>query len=158
MKRVIFFMVKTCIRRAKLSDYPAILKVQKDSYGLVVWNWFDLLVERLFRADEFLIICDDTIVGFIHARRQGLYKRHFLNSCVIPEYEGKGVATQAFLLVMAHYVGIGVTTLTCETSVQNKRALRLFTGLGFEQNGIVPHYYRTYYPNSDALRMVKSLR
>ncbi len=83
----------------------------------------------------------------------GAGEAHILNLSVHPDYQGQGLGRRMLrhLLLAAH--GHGADTAFLEVRPSNKRAVRLYETMGFNQVGLRRGYYPSDKGREDALIM-----
>ncbi|HIE40727.1 MAG TPA: ribosomal-protein-alanine N-acetyltransferase [Thiomicrorhabdus sp.] len=71
-----------------------------------------------------------------------LDEAHILNICVVPEFQGRGIATDALKKILAKFQESLYQKVLLEVRESNQSALKLYQSLGFHQDGIRKKYYR----------------
>lgn len=66
---------------------------------------------------------------------------HITNVAVLPAYRRRGNATRLMLSMMESASLLGATSMTLEVRENNVNAQRMYSKLGFQQNGYRPRYY-----------------
>lgn len=63
----------------------------------------EMMEQSILNYPKFIITCDDMPVGYVSCKEEepGVYEIGCL--CVIPEFQGKGIGTQAVKFVMSYY-------------------------------------------------------
>lgn len=97
-----------------------------------------------------------------------LDEAHILNICVVPEFQGKGVAKSALDNVFAKLQESNYQIVLLEVRQSNQPAEKLYRSLGFSHDGVRKNYYRANVwdetlmelveEREDALLMSRSLK
>ena len=82
---------------------------------------------------------------------------HLLNLCIAPEVQRRGLGRRLLrhLLALARYHG--ASTVLLEVRKSNRRALRLYRGMGFREIGLRRDYYPAAQGREDALVLARRL-
>lgn len=91
----------------------------------------EMMEQSILNYPKFIITCDGIPVGCISCKEEepGVYGIGCL--CVIPEFQGKGIGTQAVKFIMSHYNDWDKFTLI--TPADNKENIKFYTEkCGFE--------------------------
>lgn len=82
---------------------------------------------------------------------------HVLNLCIAPRVQGRGLAVRLLHHLLELAREGGARTLFLEVRPSNRRALRLYRGMGFCEVGVRRGYYPDEHRREDALVMAKEL-
>jgi ribosomal-protein-alanine N-acetyltransferase len=93
---------------------------------------------------------DDEPAGFVLARDLA-GETEILSLAVLPAFRRRGVATALLEDAAAQAAARRCGSIVLEVAVDNEAARRLYSGLGFEQVGRRPRYYRRPDAVADAL-------
>lgn len=63
----------------------------------------EMMEQSILNYPKFIITCDDMPVGCVSCKEEGPGVYEIGCLCVIPEFQGKGIGTQAVKFVMSHY-------------------------------------------------------
>ncbi len=87
----------------------------------------------------------------------GAGEAHLLNLCIAPEVQRRGLGRRLLrhLLALARYHG--ASTVLLEVRKSNRRALRLYRGMGFREIGLRRDYYPAAQGREDALVLARRL-
>jgi len=99
----------------------------------------DDATSEICRNSLYFIKLRDSVIGSVSARMQEDGSVYFGNLAVVPDYRRKGVARAA----MAFLIGLHkhATRLELVTHPENFAAIRLYTSLGFEIEGLFANYF-----------------
>jgi ribosomal protein S18 acetylase RimI-like enzyme len=117
---------RIALRPATPADEPAVTRVLETAFGGPASG----LAARL---DQTLVIeRDGAVVGTLRAPRSGPVGGIY-GFGVAPELHGQGIGREALRRACAGLRAQGATEVRLEVAVENDRALRLYTSLGFER-------------------------
>ena len=94
----------------------------------------------------------DNVVGYVGSQSV-MDEADMMNIAVHPEYRRRGIAQELVHRLVTALRQKEVRCLTLEVRASNEPAKALYSGLGFEQVGRRPNYYRN--PREDALILRK---
>jgi len=83
---------------------------------------------------------------------------HLLNICIDKPEQAKGYALQLLRIAMHSAVVQQAVELFLEVRPSNKRAIKLYEGVGFNEIGCRPNYYDAKQGREDALVMALQLQ
>lgn len=63
----------------------------------------EMMEQSILNYPKFIITCDDMPVGCVSCKEEGPGVYEIGCLCVIPEFQGKGIGTQAVKFVMSYY-------------------------------------------------------
>jgi ribosomal-protein-alanine N-acetyltransferase len=130
------------IRRANAQDLPAILQIEKKSFGRDAWD-LELFLDYLRRPGRsvFLVaIVERKVVGYALAYHSRI--RAELHSIAVrPAARGRGVAKALLGRTLAALLRKGFATVSLNVRLENEAAIRLYRKLGFERVRRVNGYY-----------------
>jgi len=138
---------KLVIRRAAWSDVPAILRIERASFGRDGWE------RELFR--DYLAEPGKCI--FLVAETAAAVAGYIIGSCaqdraevdsiaVSPAHRGLGIATALMTRLMKLLRRRGVTTLKLAVRLDNATAIALYRKLGFTRERRINGYYEDAAP------------
>ncbi len=129
------------IRRATLSDLPAIYRIEKKCFGRrsfskghIIW----ILKNRA--ALTYLYSEGEKPVGTIMLKREGGVAR-VVSIGVLPESQRRGIGAELMAIAEDAMREQGAKLMTLEVSVNNDVAINFYLGLGYGFNGILKGYY-----------------
>ena len=85
----------------------------------------EMMEKSIINYPKFIIFCNDKSVGCISCKQveEGIYEVGCL--CVIPEFQGKGIGTQAIQFVKSHYEDWDKFTLI--TPIDKEENVKFYT-------------------------------
>lgn len=91
----------------------------------------EMMEQSISNTTKFIIICDDIPVGVISCKKtdEAIYEVGCL--CIIPEFQGKGIGTQAFQYALSYYNDWKKFTLI--TPADKKENVKFYTEKCFFQ-------------------------
>lgn len=129
------------IRKAVLSDFPTIVKIEAAIYALEgPWNLEEYEADFLKEQTFYIVAIDGKkIVGYAGA---GIINRigNLNVSTVIPKYRRRGIATE-FLKIRLEWLSGQVKTVTLQTRVDNDLILNHYKAYGFQVKRVLRGYY-----------------
>lgn len=127
----------------KIRDYKEVKKIQNESHSLkeLRWGLFHILMERLKMGEDYVIIYEGEIVGFLHIRCRSWENYHIINMCIAPSMQGGGIGKYALNWVKDIYRSRGAKIITARTSENNYKTINLCKGLGFTEESRTEGYY-----------------
>jgi len=147
------------IRPFDPSDLNYICGIEQRSFPNP-WSKFELTLSYLRNPRGFKVVeKKQKIVGYVIAevvtqrnkkRREG----HLLNLAVDPEFRRRGVGTMMLEEITEHLQQENAAAIWLETRASNSAAINFYLKMGFQEKGRRRHYY----PNEDAVVMVKTLK
>ena len=144
-------MASVTVREAGINDIPRMLEVQHASAEASQWNaaaYHDFLAAADGSSGGLLALDVDRVVGFLLFRRPVPDELEILNLAVDPAFRRRGIGAELVRRQsLAEYRGY----VFLEVRSRNRGAEAFYRGLGFEEAGRRPDYYRD--PPDDALVM-----
>jgi ribosomal-protein-alanine N-acetyltransferase len=131
-----------CIRRARSSDIPAILRIEKKSFGGDAWDR-EAFVDYLAQPDRsvFLVATiKGKIVGYalaFHAKTRAEVD----SIAVAPAQRGQGVAVALMKRIVFRLARRGFKAVSLSVRLENEAAIRLYRKLGFRRIRRINSYY-----------------
>lgn len=121
------------LRPGIIEDVPAVRRIQAEALPSSRWD------AELYLGHEFYVaFYDQTLAGFIVARKTAPDEREILNIAVAPEFRGLGIG-ERLLNRLVHSGEAGEVFL--EVRQSNLLAQRLYERVGFRNAGLRPNYY-----------------
>ena len=123
------------IRRMKPDDLEEVTKVDQSSFEKL---WQNSLQGTKFAFNESsyatVVLAADQIVGYqISSNTQ--INAHLARIAVLPEMQGRGIATSLTRNLLHHYSRRGIGYITVNTQNDNEASLKLYEKMGFERSG-----------------------
>jgi len=100
---------------------------------------------------------DDELVGY-YVLQIVANEAHLLNICIDKPQQAKGYALQLLKVAMRSAVAQQADELFLEVRPSNKRAMKLYEGIGFNEIGCRPNYYDAKRGREDAIVMALHLQ
>ncbi|CUU49294.1 acetyltransferase (GNAT) family protein [Clostridium beijerinckii] len=130
--------------RAKKEDADMLIEIYNESfyddyikygecpaYGKTI----ESMKESIEKTPKFIIYCDDIPVGVISVANRGGGEYHLGCLCVIPQYQRKGIGTQAVKYMLGYYTDWNKVTLI--TPADKEENIKFYTKkLGFITNSM----------------------
>lgn len=117
------------------------------------WSVNSIVYELTNPLSLWLVAAEaDTVVGYVGSQSV-MDEADMMNIAVHPEYRRRGIAQELVHRLVTALRQKEVRRLTLEVRASNEPAKALYSGLGFEQVGCRPNYYRN--PREDALILRK---
>ena len=134
-------MAEIIIRQAKLSDVPAISRIETDSFG-TPWSAQEIVKDVTSGGNVYFVVAADAdkVVGFAEMRNVA-GEAQIYDIAVDPEERGRGIgeALLGHLIDKAEEDRCSVVNL--EVRAANTAALGLYNKLGFREVGRRRKYY-----------------
>ena len=143
------------LRPMQLDDVVAIMDIEKRVYP---FPW----TEGIFRDCVHVGYCcwvytqGNDVVGY-SVMSIGATEAHILNLCVAPEQQGCGIGSQMMLHLLELAVKHQAAAVFLEVRPSNKKALKLYHALGFQDVGIRKDYYPDHKGRENALILERKL-
>ena len=143
------------IRQAKLSDVPAISRIEVESFDSP-WSAKEITKDVTAGGDiDFVVAVDGgECLGFAEMRTVA-GEAQIYNIAVAPEARGRGVGEALFRHLIEKAEERGCDTVNLEVRAGNDAAMGLYNKLGFREVGCRPKYYDG---KADAILMDLDLR
>lgn len=129
------------VRRARTADLPAILAIERASFGK--WAWDRKLFAEYTHTcgDLFLVSLEGSkVVGYEIARlARGAASLESI--AVAPAARGKGAADALLRSLLRRLRRRQVPRLALMVKINNRRAIAFYERYGFRRIRRVPHYY-----------------
>lgn len=144
------------IRRMLVSDIEQVAAIEADNFS-EPWSaqGFETALDR--EDTIFLVAADerDSIMGYL-----GFYYSYadgeITNVAVDKEYRRQGIGRRLLEEVDIICQDKGIESLTLEVRFNNKAAIELYKGMGYEEAGIRKNFYVR--PTEDARVMIKNYK
>jgi ribosomal-protein-alanine N-acetyltransferase len=141
------------IRKAKIDDIPALVKIEKQVFEQSLGESF-LYDEFLLNpfAHYFVYELDHKVVGYIGYRAID-DQSEMMNFCVDPIFQGKKIGSEILSYTIDYLKALGVKTILLEVRVSNEKAIKAYEKFGFKKS----HMREKYYGNEDAYVFIKEV-
>ena len=143
------------LRPMQLGDVAAIMDIERRVYP---FPW----TEGIFRDCVHVGYCcwvherGAEVVGYA-VMSIGAAEAHILNICVAPEQQGCGIGSQMLLHLVELAEQHQAAAIFLEVRPSNKRAVKLYHALGFQNVGIRKDYYPDHKGRENALILERKL-
>ncbi|MBI3777214.1 MAG: ribosomal protein S18-alanine N-acetyltransferase [Gammaproteobacteria bacterium] len=143
------------LRPMQLGDVAAIMDIERRVYPFP-WS------EGIFRDCVHVGYCcwvleqGSEIVAYA-VMSIGAAEAHILNICVAPEQQGRGIGSQLLLHLLELAGRHQAAAVFLEVRPSNKKAIKLYHALGFQDVGIRKDYYPDHKGRENALILERKL-
>jgi ribosomal-protein-alanine N-acetyltransferase len=130
------------IRRARLDDLPAILRIERKSFAHDAWDR-DQFLDYFAQSDRSLVLTA-TINGIVVGYAVGFHgqtRAEIHSVAVATTHRGHGVATALLERVIGLLRKRGFRTVSLNVRMENRAAIELYRRLGFQRVRRVNRYY-----------------
>ena len=100
---------------------------------------------------------NDELIGY-YVLQIAANEAHLLNICIDKPQQAKGYALQLLRIAMRSAAAQQAAELFLEVRPSNKRAMKLYEGIGFNEIGCRPNYYDAKQGREDAVVMALHLQ
>ena len=100
---------------------------------------------------------NDELIGY-YVLQIAANEAHLLNICIDKPQQAKGLALQLLRIAMRSATTQQAVELFLEVRPSNKRAMKLYEGIGFNEIGCRPNYYDAKQGREDAIVMALNLQ
>lgn len=139
-------------------NIPDLLVLEKEVYsGQTPWSSFSFKTELRKRKNSLYLFVYEasTLVAFIGARFHPR-EAHITNIAVVPKYQGQHIGHMLLELMIERARQNNCECVSLEVRIDNDRAKRLYSELGFEATFVRKNYYQD--THTDAVNMVLWLK
>ena len=100
--------------------------------------------EEIRSEPSFVILIDDSVAGWlqVHEEAEPDYPSVAFDILVRPDLRGRGLGREALSFAIRHYIDRGHHRFTIDPAVDNARAIRSYTAVGFKPVGVMRAYER----------------
>lgn len=127
-------------RPLALEDLPTVLDIERQCH---LSPWTEGIFTGCFRDDYHLLALELEHIGVVGYSVMALMydEAHLLNLCVMPGWQGRGLARQLLRAALGQVVRAGMVRVILEVRVSNQVAQQLYQTEGFVLIGERPDYY-----------------
>ena len=100
---------------------------------------------------------NDELIGY-YVLQIAANEAHLLNICIDKPQQAKGFALQLLKIAMRSATTQQAVELFLEVRPSNRRAMKLYEGIGFNEIGCRPNYYDAKQGREDAIVMALNLQ
>ncbi|WP_172959675.1 ribosomal protein S18-alanine N-acetyltransferase [Thiomicrorhabdus aquaedulcis] len=141
------------IRVMQEADLDWVLAVENNAYD---FPWSRQGFENSLDQGLNYVFCtlDHTRLGYC-CMLPVLDEVDVLNICIVPQFQGTGVAKQAMQKVLDSLALADYKVVFLEVRESNEPALKLYSGLGFNKNGVRHNYYKAWVWDEDVCDLIE---
>lgn len=149
--------MEICLDVMQEEDLNEVIKIEREAFSNP-WN-VKFFKEEL-RHNSFALYLtakqDGELLGYVGCWfKNHAHEVHIVNLAIKKGKRRQGLGTYLIGEIVKMATSINAESVTLEVRVTNKAAIKLYNKLGFEKDGLTPHYYLDN--NEDALLMKKEL-
>ena len=130
------------IRKARVDDLPAIVRIEKKSFDRDAWDrelFLDYLAQSA-RSVFLVATIDGRVVGYALAFHSRM-RAELHSIAVAPRARGRGVAVGLLRRIVRLLQARGFQTVSLNVRIENMAAIGLYRKLGFQRVRRVNGYY-----------------
>ena len=145
----------TSIRRTRIEDLPAILRIETKSFARDAWSRDHFLdyVAHPARCVFLVALLNGTVIGYTLAYHTAI-RAEIDSIAVTPRHRRKGIAATLLKRVLNSLRELGLPAVFLNVRLENDSAIRLYQELGFAPIRRIHNYYED---GSTAIRMRRVL-
>ena len=142
------------LRAMRRADLEQILTIERESFSS---PWPRSAFELAIAAPDLLsvVVCTEAVAGYLIGCPD-VNDLLIANLAVRPRARRAGLGRRLLDLAIERALELHLTGCTLDVRMSNESAQRLYDRIGFEPDGVRPHYYQ--HPVEDALHMRLALR
>jgi [ribosomal protein S18]-alanine N-acetyltransferase len=147
---------RTEIRLMQPSDLKAVAAVERAAYD---YPWSLGIFRDCLLAGYYCLVLDvgGAVTGY-GIMSIAAAEAHLLNLCVHPDAQRLGYGRRLLNALILKAQDSDVDKIFLEVRPSNRKALKLYASVGFEQIGIRPAYYQAENGREDAIILAATLR
>lgn len=132
------------LRPAQEADVPALVEILVEPEVLAWWGRYDAARVREEVAGTYAIVVEGVVAGWLHVHEEAEpdYPSVAFDVVVTTRLRGAGYGREALRAAIRHYAARGHHRYTIDPAVENERAIRAYTALGFKPVGVLRRYER----------------
>jgi len=143
-------------RPMSAADLQTVMQVEKRAYA---FPWSEGIFRDCISAGyDCRLLCLDNVIAGHAVLSVGAGEAHLLNVCVQREQQGRGLGREFVRHIIERAQGFGAHAIYLEVRPSNKKAIRLYDSLGFNQIGLRKDYYPGDPNKEDALVLALNLQ
>jgi len=143
------------LRPALDEDAAALGEILSDP-AVVQW-WGPFNPEDAFDEIEssWVVVVDDAVAGWLIFHEEDWWQYQFVSFDIViaPHHHGHGYGREALRVAIRHFMGRGHHRFTIDPSVDNARAIKAYSSVGFKPVGVLRQYEQREGQWSDGLLM-----
>lgn len=146
------------VMKASKNNIPDLLLLEKEVYaGAMPWTQLSFASELKKKDNSLYLVVyhESKLVAFIGTRFLPR-EAHITNIAVAPQYQNLGIASRLIRLMIKYASQNNSDAISLEVRIDNEKAKRLYSQLGFKATFIRKNYYQR--PLADAVNMVYYLK
>ncbi|HEB97035.1 MAG TPA: ribosomal-protein-alanine N-acetyltransferase [Sedimenticola thiotaurini] len=143
------------MRPMQETDLDQVMAIERLAYP---FPWTEGIFRDCLRVGYCCWVCtrSEQVIGYgVMSVAAG--EAHILNVCIDPELQGQGLGRRLMQRLLTLAGRHGADTVFLEVRASNRRALRLYLDLGFNEIGLRRGYYPLEKGHEDAVVMALSL-
>jgi aminoglycoside 6'-N-acetyltransferase len=134
------------LRPAAGADAPALARILAEPEVARWWGRYDVerVREELREEPSFVVVVDEAVAGWLQAHEQTDpdYPSVAFDIALTTALHGRGCGREALRLAIRHFAARGHHRFTIDPAVENERAIRCYTAVGFRPVGVLRAYER----------------
>jgi ribosomal-protein-alanine N-acetyltransferase len=145
----------TSVRRTRIEDLPAILRIETKSFARDAWSrdqFLDYLADPA-RCVFLVASIQGTVIAYALAYHTAI-RAEIDSIAVTPRYRRQGIAATLLKRVLNSLRSLGLPAVFLNVRLENESAIRLYRELGFAPIRRIHHYYED---GATAIRMRRML-
>ncbi|MCW3004427.1 MAG: GCN5-related N-acetyltransferase [Conexibacter sp.] len=135
---------RVALRPGTADDTDALLQILSEPEIARWWGSHDAadLAEEL--ADSYVILAGDVVIGWLQFTEETTpdYRHVGLDIMVTTRLRGRGYGREALRVIIRHFIDRGHHRFTIDPALDNERAIRAYTAIGFQPVGVLRSYER----------------
>ena len=112
-------------RKAETEDAEMLINIYNASFYSDYRRFIEMMEASIRDNPKYIILCDNKPVGCVSCKMQEMRVYEITCLCIVPEYQGKGIGTQAVRFVKTLYEDWEKITLV--TPVDKKENVKFYT-------------------------------
>jgi aminoglycoside 6'-N-acetyltransferase len=132
------------LRPADERDVDAIASILSEPDVARWWGRYDSERVRAELAGSFVILVDGAAAGWLQAHEQADpdFPSVAFDIAVTARLSGRGVGREALRVAIRHFIERGHHRFTIDPALENDRAVRSYSAVGFKRVGVMRGYER----------------
>lgn len=140
------------VRKLLPEDLEQVCRIEEETFSLP-WS-YESFADTINREDTIYLAAEENgeILGYLGIWKS-LEEGEITNVAVKSGFRGRGIGRSLLETAIEEAGRVGITALTLEVRISNKRAIHLYESMGFQNVGVRPGFYQK--PKEDAVIMWK---
>ncbi len=133
------------LRPAGEKDVEPLLEILTEPEVTRWWGSYDLARVREELPNTYAILIEDALAGWlqIHEEQSPHFPSVALDILLSTKLHGRGYGREALKLAIKHFIDSGHHRFTIDPAIDNERAIRSYSALGFKRVGVMRAYELT---------------